>query len=131
MKRPGLQSKRVGVLQMAFRTRKVFGTFEKRAPERESDKGPVSQSHETFRASFGCHVPFISSQRLVSKPSNFAILLVFLTLKVKRSGFQKKWIVVWQLAFRARKGFAIFEKQSPGAASWCKFNATMNHVDST
>ena len=29
-----LQSKRVGVLQMAFRTRKVFGTFEKRAPHR-------------------------------------------------------------------------------------------------
>ena len=32
MKRPSLQSKRVGVLQMAFQTRKVFGTFEKRAP---------------------------------------------------------------------------------------------------
>ena len=32
MKRPALQNKRVGVLRTAFRTRKVFGTFEKRAP---------------------------------------------------------------------------------------------------
>ena len=32
MKRPVLQSKRDGVLRMAFRVRKVFGTIEKRAP---------------------------------------------------------------------------------------------------
>ena len=32
MKRPALQNKRVGVSRIAFRTRKVFGTFEKRAP---------------------------------------------------------------------------------------------------
>ena len=32
MKRPALQNKQVGVLRMAFRARKVFGTFEKRAP---------------------------------------------------------------------------------------------------
>ena len=32
MKRPALQNKLVGVLRMAFRARKVFGTFEKRAP---------------------------------------------------------------------------------------------------
>ena len=32
MKRPALQNKRVGVLPMAFRARKVFGTFEGRAP---------------------------------------------------------------------------------------------------
>ena len=32
MKRPGLQNKQVGVLRMAFRPRKVFGTFEKRGP---------------------------------------------------------------------------------------------------
>ena len=32
MKRPALQNKRVGVLTMAFRAGKVFGTFEKRAP---------------------------------------------------------------------------------------------------
>ena len=32
MKRPALQNKRVGILQMAFRARKVSGTFEKQAP---------------------------------------------------------------------------------------------------
>ena len=32
MKRPALQKKQVVVLQMAFRARKVLGTFEKRAP---------------------------------------------------------------------------------------------------
>ena len=32
MKRPALQNKLVVVLRMAFRARKVLGTFEKRAP---------------------------------------------------------------------------------------------------
>ena len=32
MKRPALQNKRVGVLRMAFRARKVFGSFEKLTP---------------------------------------------------------------------------------------------------
>ena len=32
MKRPALQNTQVGVLRMAFRARKVYGTFEKRAP---------------------------------------------------------------------------------------------------
>ena len=32
MKRPALQSKRVGVLRMAFRARNVFESFEKRTP---------------------------------------------------------------------------------------------------
>ena len=43
-KSPALQNKQVGVLRMAFRTRKVFGSFEKRTP------GPVSRkSREIFR----------------------------------------------------------------------------------
>ena len=33
MTRPALQNKRVGVLRMAIRARKAFGTFKKRAPE--------------------------------------------------------------------------------------------------
>ena len=32
MKRPAPKNKRGGFLQMAFRARKVFGAFEKRAP---------------------------------------------------------------------------------------------------
>ena len=31
-RRPALQNKQAGVLRMAFRARKAFGTFEKRAP---------------------------------------------------------------------------------------------------
>ena len=42
MKRPALQNKQVVVLRMAFRARKVFGTFEKRAP------GPVTKNFDTF-----------------------------------------------------------------------------------
>ena len=37
MDRPALQIKQVGVSRMAFRARKVFGTFEKRAPGHSSD----------------------------------------------------------------------------------------------
>ena len=40
MKRPALQNKQVRVLRMAFRARKVFGTFEKRAPV-SGDKIPL------------------------------------------------------------------------------------------
>ena len=32
MKRPALQNKQVALLRMAFRTRKVLGTFEKQGP---------------------------------------------------------------------------------------------------
>ena len=39
IKRPALQNKRVAVLEMAFRARKVLGTFEKRAP------GPGCSKH--------------------------------------------------------------------------------------
>ena len=39
IKRPALQNKQVVVLQMAFRARKVLGTFEKRAPGRDSNPG--------------------------------------------------------------------------------------------
>ena len=41
MKRPALQNERVAALRMAFRARKVFGTFEKRAP------GPSCSRHDS------------------------------------------------------------------------------------
>ena len=34
MRRPALQYKQAGVLRMAFRAQKAFGTFEKRLPRR-------------------------------------------------------------------------------------------------
>ena len=49
MKKTALQSKRVGVLQMAFLTRKLFGTFEKRAP------GPALLKAWLALTSVNCH----------------------------------------------------------------------------
>ena len=43
--------------------------------------GLFLKRHETFLAYLGATIPFISSQRQGSKPSNFGILLVFLTVK--------------------------------------------------
>ena len=40
MKRPALQNRQVVILRMAFRARKVIGTFEKRAPARAITYGP-------------------------------------------------------------------------------------------
>ena len=42
MKRPALQSKRVGVLRMAFQARDVFGSFEKRTPVNDTRKTPTA-----------------------------------------------------------------------------------------
>ena len=52
MKRPALQNKRVGVLRMAFRARKVFETFEKRAP---APSWPDSIG-QVIRATFSCNL---------------------------------------------------------------------------
>ena len=51
MKRPASQNKRVGVLRMAFRSRKVFGTFEKRAPGLISGNALFNRlsKHETIQ----------------------------------------------------------------------------------
>ena len=87
---------------------------------------PVSVHHH-LEASFskvsnlfglisGAIIPFTSLQRRDSKPSNFAIHLVFLTLKKmwKDQLFNTSGISVWPLAFRARKVLGIFEKQATG-----------------
>ena len=65
IKGPASQNKRVGVLGMALRVRNVFGTLKKRSPTSD------------------CIIPFISSQRRGSKPSNNAILWVFHSLKTR------------------------------------------------
>ena len=77
MKRPALQNKQVVVFRMAFQVRKVFGTFEKRAPGACFSKVP-----KLFGAISGATTAFISSQCRGSKPSNFAVLLVFLILEL-------------------------------------------------
>ena len=86
MKRPALQNKQVVLLRMAFRARKVLGTFEKRAPGACFSKVP-----KLFGPISGTTIPFISSQRRGSNPSNFAILLIFLILKAcKKISFSKR-----------------------------------------
>ena len=54
MKRQALQNKQVGVLRMAFRARKVFGTFEKRAPDvsRDEVEGNIRTRGKTKLTSF-------------------------------------------------------------------------------
>ena len=47
MKRPALQNKQVVILRMAFRARKVLGTFEKRAPEQGQRLLQISLATET------------------------------------------------------------------------------------
>ena len=44
IKRPALQNKQVVVLRMAFRDRKVLGTFEKRAPGFTPQRGKKQQT---------------------------------------------------------------------------------------
>ena len=52
MKRPALQKKQVVVLQMAFRARKVVGTFEKSAPgpkhSTKEKKVELKQTHHLW-----------------------------------------------------------------------------------
>ena len=70
MKRPALQNKQILILRMAFRARKVIGTFEKRAPEqifalvfksRYLHKGEVSRGCKGFWQNL-CYDPFVCSQ---------------------------------------------------------------------
>ena len=62
MKRPALQNKQVAVLRMAFRARKVLGTFEKRAPGVESNYskrlGRSNNENGGLNASVCVHVCF-------------------------------------------------------------------------
>ena len=51
MKRPASQNKRGGVLRMAFRVRKVFGTFEKRTPGAVRDPSRAGRLFPALRAS--------------------------------------------------------------------------------
>ena len=60
MKRPALQTKRVRVLRMAFRARKAFGTFEKRAPGLQSER---CQSKYTVLKINGCMLECSSKPR--------------------------------------------------------------------
>ena len=73
MKRPALQNKRVSVLGMALRARKLFGTFEKRAPGACFSKVP-----KLFGRISGDTILFVSSKRRRLEARNFAVIFVFI-----------------------------------------------------
>ena len=109
MKRPALQKKQVVVLRMAFRARKVLGTFEKRAPGAFFSKVP-----KLLESLSGAAIPFISSQRRGSKASNFAILLIFLTLKTfKKISFSKQADYSLTTSFSGPKSSRDFRETGP------------------
>ena len=68
IKRPALQNKRVGVLQMAFRARKVLGTSEKRARaqgldhdrKKKENRFLINRANLTTLSHF--HEPLLSAQ---------------------------------------------------------------------
>lgn len=76
------------------------------------DRGPVSQKspNSVFVPISGATIPFISAQRRGSQPSNWAILLVFLTKKQQQINPKKN---AKKSALRIRTVLGTFEKQAP------------------
>ena len=69
VKRSALQNKQVVILRMAFRARKVLGTFEKRAPEPSCSRhGSANQGSLPKKKSTGCDIsqPMVSSNHASS-----------------------------------------------------------------
>ena len=73
IKRPALQNKQVVVLRLAFRARKVVGTFEKRAPGACFSKVP-----KLFGRISGDIILFVSSKQRRLEARNFAVIFVFI-----------------------------------------------------
>ena len=72
-----------------------------------------SKVPKRFGQIFGVTIPFISSQRRGSKPSNFAILLIFFTLK---QCFKKHWKQAdcsLRTGFSGPKSFRDFREIGP------------------
>ena len=83
MKRPALQNKQVVVFRMAFRTRKVFGTFEKRAPGARFSKVP-----KRFGCISGVIILLVSSKRRRLEARTLAVILIFIPLtRQEKSSF--------------------------------------------
>ena len=94
-KTTALQNKQVGVLRMAFRARKVFGTFEKRAPGPQNDgKCRVRMGMHSLARHFfvnllswvfqpSCCVSSLITSRLDRNKSHMADCLSFVTSSKK------------------------------------------------
>ena len=77
MKRLALQNKQVEALRMAFRARKFFKTFEKRAPGACFSKVP-----KLFGRISGAIILFVSSKRRRLEARNFAVILIFIPFTI-------------------------------------------------
>ena len=73
MKRPALQNKQDVLLRMAFRARKVLGTFEKGAPGTR-----FSKVLKLFERISDDTILFVSSRRMRLEARNFAIISIFI-----------------------------------------------------
>ena len=92
---------------MAFWTRNVFGTFEKRATGARFSKVP-----KLFGRISGDIILVVSSKRRRPEARNFAVFL-FPLQHIKRSALQNKQVVILRMAFRARKVLGTLEKGAP------------------
>ena len=69
---------------------------------------------------------FVSSKRRRLKARNFAVIFIFISSTTKkRPALQNKQVVVFRMAFRARKVLGTFEKLSPGLVMVIKFGHHM------
>ena len=83
-----------------------------------SYRGLSLKSPETFRSLSGATIPFISSQRRGSKPSNFALLLIFLILKTcKKISFSKQADCSLTTSFSGPKSSRNFRETGPRSKS--------------
>ena len=77
-------------------------------------EGRFSKVPKLFGSISGATIPFISSQRRGSKPSNFAILLVFLILKTcKKISFSKQADCSLTTSFSGPKSSRDFRETGP------------------
>ena len=88
---------------MAFRVRKVFGSFQKRTPGTRFSKVP-----KLFGRILGDIILFVSSKRRRLEARNFAV--IFILQHMKRPALHNKQIVVLRMAFRARKVLGTFRE---------------------
>ena len=95
---------------MAFRARKVFGTFEKRAPG-----GRFSKVPKLYGPFSGVTIPFVSQERRRFNSSNFTVIFLFNTLNV---GFPKQAVGNFTDGFSGPKSFPVFRETGP----WSFFN---------
>ena len=107
VKRSALQNKQVVILRMAFRARKVLGTFEKQASGACFSKVP-----KFFGRILGDIILFVSSKRRRLEARNFAVIFIPLTTCEKIS-FTEKAGRNFTNGFSGPKCFRDFRETGP------------------